>query len=55
MELGQSLQDDLAAQEAAARTWQPELEVRRIYLLVLAQRPTAHQYISTPAVTGSAG
>lgn len=28
MEPDQSLQDDLAAQEAAARTWQPELEVR---------------------------
>lgn len=29
MEPDQSLQDDLAAQEAAARTWQPELEVQR--------------------------
>lgn len=28
MEQSQSLQDELAAQEAAARTWQPELEVR---------------------------
>lgn len=27
MESNQSLEDDLAAQEAAARTWQPELEV----------------------------
>lgn len=29
MEPNQSLQDDLAAQEAAARTWQPELQVRK--------------------------
>ncbi|KAJ4408861.1 hypothetical protein N0V82_009624 [Gnomoniopsis sp. IMI 355080] len=30
MESDQSLQDDLAAQEAAARTWQPELEGPRV-------------------------
>lgn len=28
MEPDQSLQDDLAAQEAAARTWQPDIDVR---------------------------
>lgn len=28
MEQSQALEDELAAQEAAARTWQPELEVR---------------------------
>lgn len=30
MDSDQGLQDDLAAQEAAARTWQPEIDVRTL-------------------------
>lgn len=52
MEPDQSLQDDLAAQEAAARTWQPELEVRRNPSL-RENRPVA-RLICTLAVPCSA-
>lgn len=41
METDQSLQDDLAAQEAAARTWQPDIDVRASSLVAQVILPSS--------------